>query len=134
MKRARVFNLLALIFLTVHSSSAQVDTSRIRFPIGSDFEITGEYSDFGFRSSFYQTSNLFNEPSMIMLRTTMQLGLKSEDFFRSDIKLNVLNPLSQEYSAAQSMKPWEDILGTVQVGALGYLAYEHLKKYGFLKK
>ena len=38
-------------------------------------------------------------------------------------------PLQQQYSDSQSMSVLNYMLGIVQAGACGYLAYEHLKKY-----
>lgn len=65
----------------------------------------------------------------------MQLaGIISEVETQNYLQMNILNPLSAKYSGLQSMKVLKYILGTVQVGAVGYLAYLHLKKYGFLKR
>ena len=47
---------------------------------------------------------------------------------------NITLPLYQNYLGASKFNPFRYALGMVQVGAVGYLAYKHIKKYGFLKK
>jgi hypothetical protein len=86
--------------------------------------------------------NLFidqmNDSSSIMMRTRLQLSgiykLNGEDPIKNNLKTNLLNPLYQEFASTQSMKELKYILGMVQVGGVAYLAYQHIKKYGFLKK
>jgi hypothetical protein len=65
----------------------------------------------------------------------MQLNefISGQDPIKSNFQLSILNPLQQQYSISQNMSALKYILGIVQTGAVGYLAYEHLKKYGFLK-
>lgn len=43
-------------------------------------------------------------------------------------------PLYQKYKEDSKFNPFRYALGMVQFGAVGYLAYKHIKKYGFLKK
>ena len=42
-------------------------------------------------------------------------------------------PLYQKYLEDSKFNPFKYALGMMQVGAVGYLAYKHIKKYGFLK-
>lgn len=44
---------------------------------------------------------------------------------------NMLKPLYVQYLQDQKYGMWKTILGSVQLGAVGYLAYKHIKKYGF---
>jgi len=65
----------------------------------------------------------------------MQLArIINQDEILNNFQMNILNPLSEKYADVQSLKEWKYILGAVQLSAVGYLAYLHLKKYGFLKK
>jgi hypothetical protein len=59
--------------------------------------------------------------------------LNREDPVKNNLKMNLLNPLYQEFVSSQSMKELRYILGMVQMGGVAYLAYEHIKKYGFLQ-
>ena len=85
---------------------------------------------------FIPPSSAFSfDKSSIMLRTRLQLGeMIIEDPIKTNFRLSILNPLHEKYVESQSMKELKYILGAVQAGAVGYLAYQHLKKYGFLKK
>lgn len=79
--------------------------------------------------------NLSNDTTSIWLQTRLQLpSMLNTDENKNKLQIDILNPLGQKYSTIQSMKTLKYILGTVQVSAVGYLAYLHLKKYGFLKK
>lgn len=80
-------------------------------------------------------SHFVNDTSSIWLRTRMQLNeIIYQETFGSNLQSNILNPLNQQYNATQNMKLFRSILGAVSVSAVGYLAYQHLKKYGFLKR
>jgi len=84
-----------------------------------------------------QTFNSFlQDTSLLWIRTRMQLnGFSSgEDHQKINFQTFILNPLQQQYMSSQSMSVWNYMLGMIQTGAFGYLAYEHLKKYGFLKR
>jgi len=78
---------------------------------------------------------LLKDTSLIWISTRMQLNefISGQDPIKSNFQLSILNPLQQQYSISQNMSALKYILGIVQTGAVGYLAYEHLKKYGFLK-
>lgn len=43
-------------------------------------------------------------------------------------------PLYQKYQQDSKFNPFRYAFGLAQTGAVGYLAYKHIKKYGFLKK
>lgn len=86
-------------------------------------------------SDFPNQNNISIDTSSVWLQARMQLGeTMNEDPVKSNFKANILNPLRQQFSDIESMKVIKYILATVQVGAVGYLAYQHIKKYGFLKK
>jgi hypothetical protein len=75
------------------------------------------------------------DSSSVWMRARLQLsGMAGAQPFGDEVKSNLLSPLSQQFTASQRMKELKYILGTIQAGAVGYLAYQHLKKFGFLKK
>ena len=49
-------------------------------------------------------------------------------------QFDILKPLYNNYLDSQKLKTLKYILGMAQVSAVGYLAYLHIKKYGFLKR
>lgn len=78
-------------------------------------------------------TNLLNDSSSILMQTRMQLALlNNQNPF--DAKTNLLNPLYKNYMAGQGNRLFKQILGAVQVGAVGFLAYKHIEKYYIKKK
>ena len=134
MKRMiRVFRFLAY-FILVYSIYGQPDTSEFR---------SIYYPGFTFRlDSLNRLKNLrlnasfINDTSSIWIRTRMQLNgfVFEQDPIKNNFQSSILNPLRQEYLDSQSNSELKYVLGMLQAGAVGYLTYEHLKKYGFLKK
>lgn len=76
---------------------------------------------------------LLSDTSSIWMKTRFQMAYMNSPN-NNDVKANILNPLYKQYAASQNMKLLKQILGAVQLGAVGILAYQHIKKYGFLKK
>jgi len=74
-----------------------------------------------------------NDTSSILTRTRILLTSFHYDSMNGNPS-DMLNPLYQNYMQSQNLKFLRQVLGTVQLGAVGYLAYRHIKKYGFLKK
>jgi hypothetical protein len=66
----------------------------------------------------------------------MQLNgfITEQDPMKSNFQTSILNPLHKQYLNSQNISVLNYMLGIVQTGACGYFLYEHLKKYGFLKK
>ena len=92
--------------------------------------------NFDDQSSLKLSTGFLNDSSSIWIRTRMQLAgnINQQDEIQNNLQLNILNPLQEKYTDLQSMKELKYILGAVQLSAVGYLAYLHLKKYGFLKR
>ncbi len=107
------------------------------------FDLPEEILNYQFNQLLFEdhinTTSLFtnnvNDTNSVWIRTRMQLGAFHADNRAEQIwKANILNPLQDKFTKSEQMKFWNTVLASVQVGAVGYLAYKHLKKYGFLKK
>ena len=87
-------------------------------------------------NDLHLNTRFLNDTSSIWIQTRMRLAgnVNQQDEIRNNLQLNILNPLQEKYADLQSMKTLKSILGAVQLSAVGYLAYLHLKKYGFFKK
>lgn len=143
MMRKRVtFSVLFLLiaFSQFHAQSKTDGLNKNEEPVSfsSYFNPAINFDDSYFSNELTRlrfNSKLLRDSSSIWLSTRMQLN---EMIYREtavgNLQSNILNPLSQQYSATQSMKLFRSIAGAVSVGAVGYLAYKHLKKYGFLKR
>ncbi|MBE0572079.1 MAG: hypothetical protein IH618_11090 [Ignavibacteriaceae bacterium] len=76
---------------------------------------------------------LFNDnPSTVWLRTELLIMNHSQSDL-GDINTHFTSPLYQQYLRDSEFDMVRYVLGAVQAGAVGYMAYRHIKKYGFWK-
>lgn len=62
-------------------------------------------------------------------------ALSNEETFHPKMKFDKMtSSLYQKYLEDSKFNPIRYVLGAMQTGAVAYLAYKHIKKYGFLKK
>jgi hypothetical protein len=71
------------------------------------------------------------DPNTVWLRTS--LALSNTENPGNEFSPHFLSPLEKQYLENSKFDPVRYALGMVQAGAVGYLAYKHIKKYGFLK-
>lgn len=75
---------------------------------------------------------LLPDNSKLWLQSTVTLDKNFFAFEKDNLPdEDILSPLLQQYQNQQKMKPLYYILGTAESAAVGYLAYKHIKKYGF---
>lgn len=133
---------LLCFFIFISSAMAQtktsVDTLRA-FQLSIPQEVleyqlnnTDYLSDF---SKMLFKKSMLNDSSSAWMRARMMI----DQFSKNDEMLDnsaskMINPMYNDYIESQKLATLKAILGSVQVGAVAYLAYKHLKKYGFLKK
>jgi hypothetical protein len=73
-----------------------------------------------------------DNPSNVWLRTELLISDYSQSEF-GEVNTFFTAPLYQQYLEDSKLDMVRYILGTVQAGAVGYMAYRHIKKYGFWK-
>ena len=73
-----------------------------------------------------------DNPSNIWLRTEFLISNNSQSE-SGELNTHFTSPLYQQYLKDSEFDMVRYILGTVQAGAVGYMAYRHIKKYGFWK-
>jgi hypothetical protein len=85
---------------------------------------------------WHQQSSMLTEgnESNLWLRTEMALtysgGFNANDLITVE---NFSEPLYKRYLENQKINPLYYVLGMAQTAAVGYMAYQHIKKYGFFK-
>ena len=80
-----------------------------------------------------KTLHLNADPNTTWLWTSY--AISSQAAFQSNMNFDDMTlPLYQKYLEDSKFNPFRYALGMMQLGAVGYLAYKHIKKYGFLKK
>jgi hypothetical protein len=74
------------------------------------------------------------DPNTTWLWTSYAISKSSGKSFQSEINFNDMTlPLYKKYLEDSKFNPFRYALGMMQAGAVGYLAYKHVKKYGFWK-
>jgi len=77
---------------------------------------------------------LFDDnPSTIWLRTQLLLSNNVTQSGSGEINTHFTSPLYQQYLRDSEFDMFRYILGVAQASAVGYMAYRHIKKYGFWK-
>jgi len=71
-------------------------------------------------------------PSTIWLRTELLVSNNS-DFRGSEINTHFTSSLYQQYLRDSEFNMVRYVLGLAQTSAVAYMAYRHIKKYGFWK-
>jgi hypothetical protein len=71
------------------------------------------------------------DPQTVWLRTSLALSNTQNE--NQKFSPHFLSPLERKYREDSKFNPIKYVLGAAQIGAVGYLAYKHIKKYGFLK-
>lgn len=140
----RTFQIAALLFFINSALYPQTteddftrsvtDTSKIKSTPQTIQQIQIRYDEFELYRSFKNLKMqipLDGDPNTIWLRTS--LSISNEDFLSNDLSPHFLEPLQQKYYRDSKLNLLRYALGMAQAGAVGYLAYKHIKKYGFLK-
>ena len=74
-----------------------------------------------------------NNPSTIWLRTELALSYPYSMGDKSEIDDHFASPLYQKYLEDAGFDMIRYVLGMAQLSAVAYMAYRHIKKYGFWK-
>jgi hypothetical protein len=77
---------------------------------------------------------LFDDnPSTVWLRTQLIISNNAAQFGYDEINTHFTSPLYQQYLKDSEFDMFRYVLGIAQASAVGYMAYRHIKKYGFWK-
>lgn len=124
---------------------AQTENKNLSFPKDSLFRYQGFNPTFNINYEFddrilYNNldllpSNLlpYDNPSTIWLRTELALSSSLSFGEKTGTDRHFTSILYQQYLEDSKFDPVRYLLGMAQIGAVGYLAYKHVKKYGFWK-
>jgi hypothetical protein len=110
------------------------DSLKSKYYFNSLNEIQISFDEFELYLDLYNMKmsvSIDDDPKTIWLRTSLLLSQNNK--FQNEIPNNLLAPLYNQYLETTKFDPVRYILGMAQVGAIGYLAYKHIKKYGFYK-
>ena len=132
--------LLILIFISFANAQSQ-DTTKISLknpgnqtPHNYLIELQTKLDDFELHRQLYnmQTNvSLENDPQTVWLKTSFLLSQSKVN--KNEGQSNLLLPLYNQYLEKSRFDPVRYVLGMAQAGAVGYLAYKHIKKYSLFK-
>lgn len=144
--RITIFSLFFLIVFSIshfpqNNNSYQEPTGKDSLKIKRGFSsFFDSYLEDQMKFDEFSRHSVFNNP-MIYDSSSAWLAAKlfisnsvDSDPIKNNFKMSVLNPLKQQYDESQNLKELKAILGAVKLGAVGFLAYKHIKEYGFLKE
>lgn len=86
------------------------------------------------RHSIFNNPMIYDSSSALLAAKLYISNSAENDPIKNNFTSSVLNPLKQQFAESQNLKELKAILGAVQLGAVGFLAYKHIKEYGFLKE
>ena len=136
-----------LIFLATLSNSFSGFSQQENEPINNSdslYRFQGIIPPVDYQYDFNQLfvqplfNNISNEilfednPSNVWLRTELLISNNSQTEF-GEVNTFYTAPLYQQYLRDSEFDMVRYVLGTVQAGAVAYMAYRHIKKYGFWK-
>ncbi len=90
--------------------------------------------DFGLYLSLHNKNNIpiNKDPNTQWLWTNAVLSNSYQSFNEDGVDFkNMLAPQYEEFKENSKFNPIRYVLGMAQLSAVGYLAYKHIKKYGF---
>ena len=131
-------NLTALVFGQDYPEDYQpTPDSMLRFQgIIPPVEYQYDMSEFYIAPLFNQIPDevLFEDnSSTVWLRTELLLSNRNMLTENGEVNTHFTSPLYQQYLKDSEFDMVRYVLGTVQAGAVAYMAYRHIKKYGFWK-
>ncbi len=132
--------LILLVFLPaqfVLSQEPENDTLNGYTSYDSLIKLQSKMNDFEiFRELNYMKMNLKvnNDPNTVWMWTKLSIAAyESSEGYAGESPGSMLEPLHQQFLENSRLNPIRYVLGMAQTAAVGYLAYRHIKKYGFFK-
>ncbi len=110
------------------------DSLKIRINPNSVTQMQIKFDEFELHRQFNNMKMnvpIDGDPQTVWLRTS--LAISNTENNGQNFSPHFLSQLEKQYLENTKFNPIKYALGMVQAGAVGYLAYKHIKKYGFLK-
>lgn len=88
-----------------------------------------------YREIYHYNLNILSDKDFntLQLKTEMLIRYSAKNNFSAEENnFYFLSPLYDKYLEESRFNPIRYLLGMAQLGAVGYLAYRHIKKYGFI--
>lgn len=120
-----------------YSQKSRRDTAEHVYLYDHLLNLQSKFEEFDmYRKLYYMRMDLQenNDPNTIWMWTTLSINNSGIiDFHPGQSPGSMIEPLHQQYIENAKLNPVRYVLGIAQTAAVGYLAYQHIKKYGLLK-
>lgn len=139
-----LIKILSLLFLcTLISYSQQTDDTKLptkndSLKIGiipnSLIQMQIKFDEFELQREFKEMKtsiSIDGDPNTVWLRTSLAISNTNNTY--QNFSPYFLSSLEKQYLEDSKFNPIRYALGMIQAGAVGYLAYKHIQKYGFFK-
>ena len=139
-----LIKILSLLLLcTFISYSQQIDN--IKLPSKNDslkigiipnslIQMQIKFDEFELQREFKEMKtsiSIDGDPNTVWLRTSLAISNTNSTY--QNFSPYFLSSLEKQYLEDSKFNPIRYALGMIQAGAVGYLAYKHIQKYGFFK-
>jgi len=141
MKNAAAY--IFILLMPVINISAQNETGSINTPADSVLRYQGIVLppdlNYDFENMMFMPKIDPFKSNQFSLKDTSTIWLMTELSLSNSVSINnssanyFTEPLYRQYQENSKFSIVNYVLGAAQLGAVGYLAYKHIKKYGFLK-
>ena len=133
-----IFLLHTFVSFSQQTDNAKIilpaDSLKIKTQFNSLLDIQIKFDEFELHRKLHDLKMqipLDGDPQTVWLRTS--LAISNTENLGNDFSPHFLSPLEKQYLENSKFDPVRYVLGVAQLSAVGYLAYKHIKKYGFLK-
>lgn len=129
-----IFFLLTSLVYGQQEDSLYIDSSRTLQYQNNFYEIQSRLAEFDLHrefNNFKLNIPIDGDTKTLWLRT--KLAIKETETSENNFSPHFLSPLEKQLKENSKLNPLTFVLGAVQAGAAGYLAYKHIKKYGLFK-
>ena len=139
-----LIKILSLLFLcTFISYSQQTDNTilpskndslKIGIIPNSLIQMQIKFDEFELQREFKEMKtsiSIDGDPNTVWLRTSLAISNTNSTY--QNFSPYFLSSLEKQYLEDSKFNPIRYALGMIQAGAVGYLAYKHIQKYGFFK-
>ena len=139
-----LFQIITIIISLNHISLAQTSDKNLTFPDLDSTKIKttqqnieqmiarfDEFELYRSLNNYKMQLPLDEDTNTVWLRTSIIIS--KEEFSDNKFSPHFLEPLEAKYHKDSKFNVFRYALGMAQAGAVGYLAYKHIKKYGLFK-
>lgn len=121
----------------VYSQENKTDSAKHLYLYDHLLKLQTKFEEFDiYRELNYMKMDLEtnNDSNTIWMWTKLSISNSAAiDFHPGESPGSMIEPLHQQFIENSKLNPVRYILGMAQTAAVGYLAYQHIKKYGLFK-